>query len=204
MNKTILIIFTLLSFTIFSQESNSLFKIGRTSKNGFEEYSIINQKGDTLRKLNKDKYYVTLDTGFKNFAIFGIKNKKGWSAIDINEKYLFQVYKKYIDEPYPDFLIENRIRIVDENGKIGFADENGKIVIIPQFEYVSHFHNGFAIIGSKCNKIPYPHNNESGCQHYSIKCKQYGYINKNGDIIKLGNQTFLEVVNEINWKDIEY
>jgi len=204
MTKIIFFILLLTSNTLFSQENNSEFKIGRTLKNGVEEYTLINKKGDTLRKLDKDKYYNTLDIGFKNFAIFGIKGKKGWSAIDLDEKYLFEVYNKYFGEPSPDSLIENRIRIVGENGKIGFANEKGHIIIKPQFEFVSHFHDGFAIIGSKCKKIPHPHNDESDCQHYSIKCGQYGYINKAGEIIKLGSYTFQEIAKEIKWKSREY
>ena len=204
MNRLALIILILFSNNLFSQGTDSVYKIGRTYKGDVVEYSFINKKGDTIKKLDSDKYYSTLNIEFKNFAVFGIKGKKGWTAIDINEKHLFEVYNKYSGEPSPDDLTEDRIRIVGENGKIGYADEKGKIIIKPQFVFATHFSKGFAIVGSKCQKISNPHNNEADCQHVSIKCDQYGYIDKSGSIIKLGNYTFKEIKGEINWQELEY
>jgi hypothetical protein len=59
-----------------------------------------------------------------------MREKKGWWAIDFNENVLFQVYNTTDGEPSPDELNFDRIRIVNEKGKIGFADGKGKIVVV--------------------------------------------------------------------------
>ena len=79
-------------------------------------------------------------------------------------KILFEVYNQG-NEINPDYLVENKIRIVDENQKIGFANEKGQIIIKPQFEMVTSFHNGKAIIAESCEKIPWKkHTEESDCK----------------------------------------
>ena len=198
--KLLIILFILFNVSIFSQEN---YLVGRISDSESEKYSFINSKGDTIRKLDHKKYLFCFTSEFENFAIFGIKGEKGWCAIDINENILFKVYNTSFGEPSPDFLRENRIRIVDENDKIGFANKKGEIEIKPKFEIVSRFSNGNAIIGEKCEKIPWNHNEHSDCQHYSIDCKKYGYIDKNGKIIKTGNYSFEGIQKEINWKPVE-
>ncbi|MDY3521964.1 WG repeat-containing protein [Riemerella anatipestifer] len=75
------------------------------------------------------------------------------------------------------------------------------IIIPPQFEMVSSFNKGKAIIAEKCVRKPWiEHPKENDCQHYSIECQKHGYINKKGKIIKFGNFTFEEIQNQINWK----
>ena len=167
------------------------------SWNGKESvYTIVNINGDTIKHLDPKKYITTLNPAFNNFAVFAIKGKKGWSAIDLNENYLFQVYNRFQGEPYPDFLIEDRIRIVGEKDLIGFADSKGKIVISPQFEAVSEFNNGFAIFRSKCKKTkadPDEH------VQYHLNCEKAGFIDKSGKIIEIGNYSFEEIKNKIGW-----
>ncbi|MEO8254351.1 MAG: WG repeat-containing protein, partial [Flavobacterium sp.] len=150
-----------------------------------------------LRGFDEDSY--------KGFAVFGIKGENDWFAIDSNEKKLFKVYNTSFGEPSPDKLIENKIRIVDDNGKIGFADSNGKIIIKPQFEIVTSFHKGKAIIGETCTKIPWnQHATEVDCHHYTIECKKQGYIDQNGTILEIGNFTFEEIQKKIKWKSELY
>jgi hypothetical protein len=168
-------------------------------------YSINDEKGNLIKLLDSAKYIVSFnDNSLRYFAVFVIKNRKGWSAINSNEKILFEVYNQG-DEINPDNLIENKIRIIDENKKIGFANEKGKIIIKPQFEFVTPFYKGNAIIAENCKKIPWDsHADESDCHHYSIECRKYGYINEKGRIIELGNYTFEEIRKKIKWKDPEY
>lgn len=168
-------------------------------------YSLIDEKGKTIKVLDSAKYYHCI-SGFEYgyFAIFGKKDNPGWSAIDSNENVLFQVYNTSFGEPSPDYLIENKIRIVGENYKIGFANDKGKIIIKPKFEIASSFHKGKAIIGEKCEKILWDkHAKEGDCHHYSIECKNYGYINEKGEVLKLGKYKFEKIAKEINWKPDE-
>ena len=200
MKNIFLISIILLNINLFSQE-NYKYRIGRTWNDitKMEEYSIIKKNGDTIRKLDSQKYIVSLQDEFNNFAIFSIKDKKGWSAIDINENYLFQVYNRLTGEPFPDYLIENRIRIIGENNKIGFANSNGEIVIEPQFETVTEFNNGFAIFQLECTKIE---NDIANGQHsgFHYECEKTGFIDENGKVIEIGDFDFNEIKEKINWK----
>ena len=172
------------------------------SPNWKSVYYRINEKGETVKKLDSTNYITSFNgDNYQSFAVFGIKGEKGWSAIDINEKILFEVYNTSFGEPTPDEIVENKIRIVDENNKIGFADHNGKIIIKPLFEIATTFHKGKAIIGESCEKIPWDeHAKEDDCHHYSIVCKKHGYINEKGEIVVLGNYTFDEIQKKTKWK----
>ena len=185
---------------IIGQEKFKI-KVEETS-NWKSIYYIVNEKGETVKQLDSTKYYISFNgDNYQSFAIFGIKGEKGWSAIDTNEKILFDVYNPSSGEPTPDGIVENKIRIVDENNKIGFADRSGKIIIKPQFEIVTTFHKGKAIIGESCEKIPWDeHAKEEECHHYSIVCKKHGYINEKGEIVMLRNFTFEEIQKKIKWK----
>ncbi|WP_288763605.1 WG repeat-containing protein [uncultured Weeksella sp.] len=191
--KKIIFLYLILFFFPFTKGNAQCklekFTLVRTDNIVSENYMLIAENGIT-KKLNPNKYIVSL-TFHENayFAIFSIKGKKGWSAIDFNENILFEVYNTIPNEPWPDYLIEDRIRIVGKNNKIGFANECGKIIIKPKYDFATSFNNGYAIVGKKCSES-------------SIKCNQYGYIDKNGKIIKISNYTFDQIQKEINWKDI--
>ncbi|MCG9791006.1 WG repeat-containing protein [Flavobacterium algicola] len=167
-------------------------------------YHIVNEKGEMVKELDSSKYIFSFNgNDYENFAIFSMRDESGWCAIDINEKLLFKVYNTSIGEPSPDGLIENKIRIVDDQNKIGFADSSGKIIIQPQFEMVTSFHKGKAIIGRNCEKIPWGnHEEEGGCHHFSISCEQQGYINEKGEILQIGDYSFEEIQKKIKWKEL--
>jgi hypothetical protein len=196
--------FLLILLSIFSTaigQKKFKIKVEETS-NWRSIYYIVDEKGETIKKLDSAKYsFSSNGDKYQSFAVFQKKGESGWCAIDINEKILFKVYNTSFGEPSPDELIENKIRIVDENNKIGFADINGKIIIKPQFEIVTTFHKGKAIIGESCDKIPWDeHAKEEDCHHYSIVCKKHGYINQNGEVLQIGNYSFEEIQKKIKWK----
>ena len=179
------------------------FKIKEVETKDYKSiYFIVNEKGQTIKKLDSTKYLKCFNTDeFVYFAIFALRKGLGWSAIDANEKELFNVYNTSFGEPSPDELVENKIRIVDENNKIGFADYKGRIIIRPQFEIATVFCKGKAIIGESCDKIPWDnHAGEGDCHHYSIVCKKHGYINTNGKILEIGNYEFEDIQKKIKWK----
>ncbi|MBD3584019.1 WG repeat-containing protein [Flavobacterium selenitireducens] len=168
-------------------------------------YHLINEKGETIKVLDSSRYAVSFNGDkLSYFAIFLIKGESGWTAIDSDEKVLFKVYNTSFGEPSPDEIVENKIRIVGQNNKIGFADHKGNIIIKPQFEIVTSFSNGKAIIGESCEKKPWgKHEDKDDCQHYSIVCTKHGYIDAHGKILEIGNLTFEEVMKKINWKSPE-
>ena len=165
-------------------------------------YCLVDEQGNVIRQLDSSKYYISFNNGrYGYFAVFGKKGSSGWIAIDANENELFKVYNTSFGEPSPDNLIENKIRIIDKNEKIGFANDKGEIIIMPQFEIASPFHNGKAIIGQTCKKIPWEeHAKETDCHHYSILCEKHGYINAKGLVLKIGDYSFEAIMKEIDWK----
>jgi hypothetical protein len=204
--KFLIYLFCLLCFAkSIGQEK---FKIKEVEgKNWKSTYFIINEKGKAVKQLDTTKYLICLGGyDYGHFAVFAIKGDNGWCAIDQTEHVLFHVYNTSDGEPSPDRIIENKIRIIDRNGKIGFADHTGKIIIKPQFEMVTSFYNGKAIIGEQCSKIPWGNHDEEegGCHHYSIDCKRAGYINAKGEVIEVGDFTFEEIQKKINWKSPDW
>ena len=163
---------------------------------------MLDEHGKIIRQLDTSKYYISFNNDqYGYFAIFGKKGSSGWTAIDANENELFKVYNTSFGEPSPDYLIENKIRIVDGTDKIGFANNKGEIIINPQFEIVTSFHNGKAIIGQTCKKVPWDaHAKETDCHHYSIDCMKHGYINDKGVVLKIGDYSFEQIMKEIGWK----
>lgn len=171
-----------------------------------EVFTLVDENGKLLRELDTAKYFMCFNPGeYVYFAIFGMRagfNKgPGWAAINADEKVLFKVYNTSSGEPSPDYLVENKIRIVDGDNLIGFADYRGKIIIEPRFEIATSFHKGKAIVGEKCTNVPWAsHSNETDCYHYSIDCKRYGYINKEGMLIEIGEYSFDQLAKIIKWK----
>ena len=134
----------------------------------------------------------------------GIKGRPGWSAIDINENFLFAVINQSYGEPTPDYLIENKIRIEDTTGKIGYANELGEIIIEPKFEMGSVFNKGKAIVAFGCEKVPWGnHENENGCHHFSLVCKSFRAINVKGKYISKASESFEALAKNINWENPE-
>ncbi|MES2874577.1 MAG: WG repeat-containing protein [Bacteroidota bacterium] len=203
--RTIIILLFVLFYSICYGQKK--FKVEANDTGTWKQiYSLVDEQGKLIQQLDTAKYYVTFRFGqYGHFAIFGKKDSPGWTAIDANEKELFKVYNTSFGEPTPDELIENKIRIVDGKNKIGFANNKGEVIIKPQFEIVSSFHNGKAIIGTSCKTEPWSkHANESGCNHYSIICRNHGYINEKGVVMKLGNYSYDQIAKEIGWKEPDY
>jgi hypothetical protein len=200
--KTLLLLAAFL-ICLFSQGQKAgnymVVKYDETNMQKFA-FVFVNQKGDTVTRLDRTKYTVCFSDTIQYFAVVGLTNKSGWWAIDKNEKLLFQVYNTSSGEPTPDELREGMIRIVDEKGKIGFANYKGEIVIKPQFESVTSFYRGKAIVGRQCKQVLWCCEGEGADKHYITECRQTGYINKKGNVQGLGNFTFEEIQKKIGWK----
>jgi hypothetical protein len=199
MKKGILLVSLLLGMlTSYAQQQFQVVNKGKD----YQTYYIADKQGNVIKKLD-NKYRLAFQpetTGY--FAIFAIDGQEGWTAIDMNERILFQVYNTEMGTPSPDELRENRIRIV-KDGKIGFANEKGVVVIEPQYEAVTSFHKGKAIIGTDCQHtlMGKEEQHPGDCHHYSTTCKQSGYINLKGEILLLGDYTFEAIAKKIKWKD---
>jgi hypothetical protein len=179
------------------------FKVVVKETSSWQEiFSLVDENGKLIRQLDTAKYFVCFNSDkYVYFAIFGMREGRGWTAINADEEVVFKVYNTSFGEPSPDYLVEKKIRIVDENNLIGFADYRGKVIIKPQFEAATSFHKGKAIIGQTCKNEPWDkHAKETDCHHYSLVCAKYGYINEKGMIVKFGEFSFDQIEKEIRWK----
>ena len=200
--RNFVLIFILLFFS-GSLSAQKRFKVVLNEANTMvDSYYLIDENGKIFRELDTLKYSICFTQySYGYFAVFGMKNIKGWAAIDANEQILFNVYNASDGEPNPDKLVEGKIRIVNSDNLIGFANSKGQVIIRPQFESVSTFYKGKAIIGKACKEVPWDaHESENGCHHYSIVCRKHGYINSKGIVLKIGNFKVGNIMREIGWK----
>src|SRR5690606_6954528 len=78
-------------------------------------YSLVDENNHTIKVLDSAQYFMRwsgVEYGY--FAVMGKKRSKGkgWPAIDAYGNILFYVYNAFLGEPGPDYLIENKIRII--------------------------------------------------------------------------------------------
>jgi len=203
MKYLMILLFCWLCTCVYAQTNNDVLTIREdTTYKKKYSYEFVNSHGNTVTRLDTAKYTICFTNTFRYFAVVGFKKKHGWWAIDRNERVLFEVYNTSRGEPSPDDVREGLIRTVDSKGKIGFANNRGQIVIKPQFEAATSFYKGKAIIGRDCKELLWggdAHVND-GDKHYTIDCKQAGYINKKGQVLKVGNYSFEQIQKQIGWK----
>lgn len=83
-------------------------------------------------------------------------------------------YSIYQYDNGDDYICEGVRRIVDRNGKMGFADEKGNVVISPKFAFVFPFENGIA-------KATYKGYEISEGEHFRWISPDWFYIDHNGN-----------------------
>ena len=131
----------------------------------------LNERGDTIVPYGKYRYCQT-DTITEIGFVYENKPKKS-RIVCINDagKELFYVFKC---DNGPDYLKEGLFRMMDEQGRIGFADSSGNVVIHPQFLYATPFANGHAYVTE--------HGGESNeREHTSWQSDEWKIINRNGN-----------------------
>jgi hypothetical protein len=163
-------------------------------------YVFVDHRGDTVARLDSSKYYHCFTDTFEHFAVVAMRGRAGWWAIDVEQRPLFEVFNT--GDVSPDEPREGLVRIVGSDRRLGFANTNGEIVIAPQFEIVSSFYNGRAIIGRGCQKVYWRDDNgKLSDEHWSIECGTYGYINNKGTVLRNGFSSYRKVQNAIGWKE---
>ena len=203
MRYLIIFLFCFAYTSLYGQANNDVLTIREdTTYKKKYGYIFLNSHGKTIMRLDTAKYTICFTNAFRYFAVVGFKKKHGWWAIDRNERILFEVYNTSRGEPSPDDVREGLIRTVDSKGKIGFANHRGQIVIKPQFEAATSFYKGKAIIGRDCKELLWGGDAHAhdGDKHYTIDCKQAGYINKKGQVLKVGDYSFEQIQKQIGWK----
>lgn len=87
-------------------------------------------------------------------------------------------YQRYQFDNGPDFVCDGVYRIIDADGRIGYASEDGQIIITPKFAFGFPFENGIA----KVTDSGHPEDVEGSDGEYHIWVSDSWYfIDKSGN-----------------------
>ena len=75
--------------------------------------------------------------------------------------------------------IERKLYRIQEDGKYGFIDAKGDVQISPQYEYASHFFNGYSTVAIECST----HNDTLNALPQITRCITYNYIDESGKLL---------------------
>ncbi|MFC0323461.1 WG repeat-containing protein [Gallibacterium melopsittaci] len=89
-------------------------------------------------------------------------------------------YRPYHFDNGEDYVVEGMVRIVDQQGRIGYADQLGKVLITPRFACAFPFENGRAKVADKGKIQAVP--GSKGEYHYCQSDDWY-YIDRQGNKI---------------------
>src|SRR5690606_22772552 len=155
----LLILFGTLSFSACSEyrhlPADKFLYLDVDNSKEIEQYGYRDSRGKIVIPFGK--YPMVFTDTIKEIAFVAIRHEgsfsvKGLYAINKKEEILFQVY------PFdngPDYLSEGLFRILDEEGRIGFANMDGEVVISPRYAYIDAFKGGLASFCDGCKKKTY-------------------------------------------------
>lgn len=108
-------------------------------------------------------------------------DKGEWVAMNAEGKRLFRVFSY---DNGPDYVKEGLFRILDENGRVGFADTKGNIVVKPQFAFAFPFEGEttWATYEGESKEVP----GSGGEYHYWVSERWYE-VTKEGEIRRGGH-----------------
>ncbi len=130
----------------------------------------LDPEGDTV--IPAGKYFFCYTDTIRHYGIVGAKGEL--FAIDKNEKILFRVM---IYDNGPDYMEEGKFRILDEEGKYGFADEKG-IAIRPAYAFAFPFKNGLSKVTLSGQKVQIGEH-----WHWESSTEEWFYIDHNGNVV---------------------
>lgn len=81
----------------------------------------------------------------------------------------------------PDYISDGLYRIVDRQGRVGYADNRGRIVIKPRFAFGLPFEKGKARVTDKGTNIAI---SGSGGEYHRWESDDWYYIDKSGNRIQ--------------------
>ena len=160
---------TCLSFTDV-KNSYLVLQVDTTQK--YEQYSYVNEKGETVVPYNR---YLLCYTDTIRTIGFVWKSNVGCIAINNKGEELFRVYTANNGNDYP---VDGLFRILDESGqKMGVANMEGQVVVNPKYDAVFPYHEGLAAVAMGCKTVRPADDPE---HEYTVGGK-WGFIDKQGN-----------------------
>ena len=175
MKKFLCIVFLLMNFDLLpAQKMLVAFTMDKHLKVGVP-VCYVDERGDTIVPYGKYKFCQT-DTIRHIGFVYENKKDARIVCIDNQGKELFYVFKC---DNGPDYIREGLFRIMDKNGRIGFADSLGNVAIKPQFKFAFPFKSGKA-------KVTFTGEEKAifDGEHREWVSDKWQYINKKGEFLQ--------------------
>lgn len=174
--KKISLLFVLISSLIFSQSKKLYFKIQKDTI-----ISVVDEHGNTVIQPFSSYYSYRDHQEITDGIIYISERNSPPHYVNREGKFLFNPY--FYDNG-PDYPHEYSIRFTNEEGKVGIADLSGKILIPAKYDFLSQLNFGFAYYCQGCY-----FDKEKDPEHPPlVNTKNYGYLDRNGNEIKLHNK----------------
>ncbi len=109
---------------------------------------------------------------FSKEGIASVLDQDGWAFINMTGDI---IVRPFVIDNGPDYFLEGVARFT-LNGKFGFFNIMGEIVIEPQFDFASSFHESLAAFCHGCSQ-------KSQGEHHIIQGGKWGYIDHTGNIV---------------------
>ena len=133
-----------------------------------DQCSYVAIGGDTVIPFGR--YPMAATERFDRLALV-LKPGVGWVGINRQEQVLF---KAFLFDNGPDYPAEGLMRIVNDQGLIGYADTaTGRVVLAPRYEAAFPFAGGRARVGRGCRL-------ESDGEHSWWRCAAWQSIDHRG------------------------
>src|SRR4051812_44872191 len=141
----IMLLFCLCSLTGYAQnDPDTLYKVSLDPTmfpaevryaSPFPLAGYMNKQGELIIPVGK--YEACFSDEFTWFATVLTKGENACiCAVDRNDNVLFEVF---LFDNQPDEISDGMIRIVNAEGKIGYADHTGKIIVEPVYSWGTAF-----------------------------------------------------------------
>ena len=159
-------------FLSFTDDKDSYLVLQVDTTQKYEEYSYVNQKGETVVPY---KRYPLCYTDTIRTVGFVFKSNVGCVAINNQGQELFRVYMADNGNDRP---VDGLFRILDESGqKMGVANMEGKVVVSPKYDAIFPYHEGLAAVAVGSKEVRPADDPE---HEYTVGGK-WGFIDKQGN-----------------------
>ena len=159
---------TCLSFTDV-KDSYLVLQVDTTQK--YEQYSYVNEKGETVVPYNR---YLQCYTDTIRTIGFVFKPNVGCVAINKKGKELFNVFMANNGNDYPK---DGLFRILDKSGtKMGVANMKGQVIVKPKYDAIFPYYEGLAAVAVGCKTV----RPQDDPEHEYVVGGKWGFIDKQG------------------------
>ena len=159
-------------FLSFTDDKDSYLVLQVDTTQKYEEYSYVNQKGETVVPY---KRYPLCYTDTIRTVGFVFKSNVGCVAINNKGEELFRVYMADNGNDRP---VDGLFRILDESGqKMGIANMEGKVVVSPKYDAIFPYYDGLAAVAVGSKEVRPADDPE---HEYTVGGK-WGFIDKQGN-----------------------